>query len=299
MSGFVWGLFMSIIFVFTPMLVVIGLLKLNRWRDNSERRSPLTSSLLRGPGESLREEIKEISSKIDDQLTYILVYPILGAAFTFLSLNYLQRKDFLPLFIILLLFFSFVIVISITKLLKLDEKRSTYRIGLEGEIAAGQELNLLMRDGAWVFHDVPAPKFNIDHVIVSQAGVFAVETKAKRKLIKNKDRDKGEVVYDGKTLKFPDAEHSCFLEQAESQARWLSKELGGAIGERVLAQPVLVLPGWFVEKHYNSPPEVMVINPMYNDFLRELFLKPDVPPKLSKEQIERVRYQLDKWCRIE
>ena len=34
-----------------------------------------------------------------------------------------------------------------------------------------------MRRGAYVFHDVPADNFNIDHVVVSGQGIFAVETK--------------------------------------------------------------------------------------------------------------------------
>ena len=49
--------------------------------------------------------------------------------------------------------------------------------GVEAEIATGQELSLLMRDGAWVFHDIPYQYGNIDHVIVSRGSIFAIETK--------------------------------------------------------------------------------------------------------------------------
>jgi hypothetical protein len=39
------------------------------------------------------------------------------------------------------------------------------RAGYDAELAVGQELDKLMREGAWVFHDVPGENFNIDHVV--------------------------------------------------------------------------------------------------------------------------------------
>jgi len=49
--------------------------------------------------------------------------------------------------------------------------------GYDAELSVGQELNQLMRQGAVVFHDLPADGFNIDHVLISALGVFAIETK--------------------------------------------------------------------------------------------------------------------------
>ena len=42
-----------------------------------------------------------------------------------------------------------------------------------------------------------ADKFNIDHVIIGPAGVYAVETKARRKPETGKGRSDARVVYDG------------------------------------------------------------------------------------------------------
>ena len=57
------------------------------------------------------------------------------------------------------------------------KKRRNLRLGYEGEIAVGQELNQLMLQGKHVYHDFPADKFNIDHIVVGRSGIFAVETK--------------------------------------------------------------------------------------------------------------------------
>ena len=68
------------------------------------------------------------------------------------------------------------LVYYVVQILRLARTSLNYRLGLEAEMAVGQELNQLLRHGYWVFHDLPADKFNIDHVVVGRNGVFAVET---------------------------------------------------------------------------------------------------------------------------
>ena len=48
------------------------------------------------------------------------------------------------------------------------------RLGLYGKMAAGQEIDQLMRAGARVFHDLPGDGFNIDHVIVARQGAVSL-----------------------------------------------------------------------------------------------------------------------------
>ena len=61
-------------------------------------------------------------------------------------------------------------------LLRQSVRMDRLRLGLDAELAVGQELDQLMRQGAAVFHDFPADKFNIDHIVISRGGVFAIET---------------------------------------------------------------------------------------------------------------------------
>ncbi|WP_435550294.1 hypothetical protein, partial [Desulfobacterium sp. N47] len=49
------------------------------------------------------------------------------------------------------------------------------------------------------------------------------------------------------------------LDQACRQAQWLSKWLSSATGESINVQPVVALPGWYVER--KSPNGIPVINP--------------------------------------
>jgi hypothetical protein len=51
------------------------------------------------------------------------------------------------------------------------------RKGVRAERKVGDNLDRLMRVGAHVFHDIQTACGNIDHVIVSDRGMFAIETK--------------------------------------------------------------------------------------------------------------------------
>jgi hypothetical protein len=50
------------------------------------------------------------------------------------------------------------------------EELDNLRTGYDAELAVGQELDRLMRQGTIVFHDFPADGFNLDHGSCSGKG---------------------------------------------------------------------------------------------------------------------------------
>lgn len=89
---------------------------------------------------------------------------------------------------------AIVTVYFMWKAVTLVRRRRDLRIGMAGEMAAGEELNRLMFDGYHVYHDFPAVRFNIDHILVGPPGVFAVETKARSKGSRGKRIDEAKVI---------------------------------------------------------------------------------------------------------
>lgn len=77
------------------------------------------------------------------------------------------------------------------------------RLAYLAETAVGQELNQLMLKGYHVYHDFPAEKFNIDHIVVGPAGIFAIETEARTKKSNPHGKTNAEILHDGKSLQFP------------------------------------------------------------------------------------------------
>lgn len=142
-----------------------------------------------------------------------------------------------------------------------------------------------------MFHDVQAGSFNIDHVVVSPAGVFAVETKSRRKPPAGGGAENVKVRYDGKALAFPGWTESEPIAQAERQARWLAEHLRKATGESFPVTPVLALPGWYVENVARiADGMVRVINPKKSDWL---FLN-SRGVALDRAAIQRVSFAVEK-----
>lgn len=260
-------------------------------RKKRLKRTPLTSKLLRAPGETLRREIEAQVEKFDDswlRWLALFVAPVL----VLLSLAQFQNGKIpywqIGLISLLVLFCCVWFVRSIYRYLN---KTIQLRLGLDAEIAVGQELNQLMRQGCHVYHDFPAEEFNIDHVVVGPGGVFAVETKGRSKPDKGRGTLDAKVIYDGEALRFPDWHENQPLLQAKRQAVWLSKWLTSATGEQINARPVLALPGWFVER--TKAGDVIVIHGKRPYVLA----KPGNNGKMADELIQRISHQLEQRCR--
>ncbi len=128
----------------------------------------------------------------------------------------------------------------------------SYQLGQKGERQVGQTLNKLIAQGYTIFHDVWAGKFNIDHVVISPRGIFAIETKTYSK----PGRGESKVRFDGKKVTLtghpPDAEP---VMEAVRHADWLRKILGNkfSTGKFFPVKPVVVYPGWwYVDTGHNK-----------------------------------------------
>jgi len=233
----------------------------------------------------------ELNDGVTENLVLIITTPILLYSIYISSLLFGNSKNSIWSLIGCIIVGIGFIAYYLFKLIKLMNLRQSYRLGYEGEIAVGQELNQLMRDGYYVYHDFPAGKFNIDHIVVGTPGVFAVETKARSKPTSKDRRADAKVKYDGKFLRFPNGTDNESLEQARRQAEWLSKWLRSAVGEAVRVRPVVALPGWFVERVASGG--IRVINP--KNF--RSIAKPKDGNILSEKMISRVVHQLEQKCR--
>ncbi len=276
---FVYGLF----YLVTKALTI--------YYQQKKRRSPFVGNLLRSPGESLRGQLEDINLDLNVYLFSAFICPLI-----FYSAVLTQAHFGSKAFSVSSVWFLIIIVAAfeayfIFNLVKLLKKRRNFGLGYEGELAVGQQLNQLLRDGYEVYHDFPAEKFNIDHIIVGPAGVYAVETKARQKPTTGNGRSDAKVIYDGQKLHFPDRTETEPIEQARRQAQWLSKWLSSAVGESIAAKPVIVLPGWFVER--TSSNGFPVINPKQFQYI----LKSNKDKKLDEKFISRVVHQIDQRCR--
>lgn len=116
-------------------------------------------------------------------------------------------------------------------------------LGRDGERAVAQYLEWFRTAGFFVFHDVPNGDANVDHVLIGPKGIFSIETKTWSKPARGECRVTvvdGVIRANGRTL---DRDP---VVQAKAQAGWLRNFFAESQFE-VSVQPVVVIPGWFVE----------------------------------------------------
>ena len=275
-----------------PMLAAGLLLQWRKKTTRAQRRSPLTSHLLRPPGHTLRQQYEETRLDLMGDAFNLGVLPsyLLGS----LYLQTLFSKQPMPVWLL-----AVVALLAIggssyglVRMWRRSKKLDQLRLGLDAELATGQELDQLMRHGAVVFHDFPADGFNIDHIVIAPEGVLAVETKGYSKPNRRGGPSDARVVFDGTHLTFPDWRSDRPVQQALRQAQWLSKWLSSATGDPVRALPVLALPGWYVERRGLGTVRVFNGKELATHLLRSRDAQP-----LSAEQLRRVVHQVEQRCR--
>lgn len=263
-----------------------------RSKTYKDRKKPVGEKMLRSPGHSLSEKVEVLMDRMNLFVLLagflpILLIHVMGNPLTELVLTQTNQ--------ILIVLSPFVLGVCVSyflsrKLLTLSHNL----LGLKGERLVGEMLNKLMKDGFDVFHDFPlepdGKSPNVDHVVVGQNGVFAIETKTWRKPKETSDGKNWEVAFDGKRLKFPHFTTKKGIGQATQNARLLSKHLSASTDESIKVIPILTLPGWFVSSQSIEP--LIVVNPKQ---IRGAILAKD---KTIDESLQKkIAYQLELRCR--
>lgn len=264
-------------------------------RRHSAFLNPLTGSLARPPGAGLGRELGAEQLEVGFNLFEI----VLAAITPIVLYIHIQSKlhagvdPSLGFVYVSLVLWAVWLGYVLWKLFRRFERIRALRLAYECELAVGQELDQLMLDGYRVFHDVQMENFNIDHIVIGQSGVFAVETKGRSKQRNTTDNDKKlyQVTYEDGILKFPGGQDKQVLHkaarQADSAARWLS----GVTGFDVPVRPVLILPGWQLES--KGRPEVPVITSGYI----QRYFQSQCHLHLNHRDIQQIVFQIDQKVR--
>jgi len=272
--------------------MAIILVQVFRWRiARKGLRSPFTQNLERCPGQSLLKRLDELNEEVSIQAAALLGVPMAVFA-AYVSCLYFGRHPFhkaeaAAVAGVAVVFMAY----TVFRLFGYLNERRRLRLGCEGEMIAGQALNRLMAKGCRIYHDFPAERFNIDHIVVGEKGVFAVETKTRSKRTTANPQKDATVEYDGRALHFPNGTDIEMIAQAKRQSKWLSDWLSRAVGEELTVRAVLALPGWFVKR--TAARGMPVVNPKQFDSLFDHIQSRALTP----DMISRITHQLDQKCR--
>jgi hypothetical protein len=288
--NFFWIQFVPLMLVGIFLLLTLGVAIFGSKRMMRGRKNPIIGDLLRNPGESLRPQVDDLTIDILGLASGLFVGPLFLYSHV-ITISYFTKKppSHFLMVIMIVIGLAFVGYLAV-RIIKLMGKRNKLRLGLDCEMAVGQELNQLMLHGCRVYHDFPADNFNIDHVVIGPAGVYAVETKGRAKPDKVLGADGVRVVYDGKSLQFPGWSETEPIAQAKRQAQWLANWLTSAVGQPIVVKPALALPGWYVDRKER---DMVVFNSKNSGFLAKSLDGTVLPADL----IQSIAHQVEQRCR--
>jgi hypothetical protein len=172
---------------------------------------------------------------------------------------------------------------------RLKKNLKELKLGRDGEKIVGEQLECLREQGAQVLHDVPGEGFNLDHVVISTHGIYAIETKTR-----TKPSSKARVVVYGDSLTVaghaPDRNP---IEQVTAAARWLEGTLQQSTGRRFFVRGVVVFPGWYVEQK-GPRGDVWVLEPKALPAFIE-----NAPAMIAPSDVALAAFHLSRYVRSE
>jgi hypothetical protein len=221
-------------------------------RGHKEKsKSPIKEPPLRQAGQSLREEREDILLNTTGTWAVLIGMCFLLASWEWC--HYLSKWPPQPWTVTV--FCAAITGFSIWRIIKARRRLRQDYLGMEGEMVVAQCLEELRGKGYVVIHDIPCDGWNIDHALIGPGGVFAIETKARRKPVGRPS----EVVYDGETITvngFPPERDPVI--QVRAAARELKHIIKRTSGKDVSVQPVVLFVNWFINS--TGPKDIWVLN---------------------------------------
>ena len=253
-------------------------------KPSGNRRSPLQFAPLRMAGQSVNDEM--------DDVTYDgLLSPLLLALFTIVLAGlewwgYATNSKPSPWTFTIAA--ALVTVYAVVRCVRTFKRLRNLKLGRDGERAVAQYLEWFRTAEFFVLHDVPNDDANIDHVLIGPRGIFTIETKTVSKPARGECKiriENQQVLVNGHVI---DRDP---LRQAKAQARWLSNFLAQA-QFKAYVQPVVVFPGWFVEPFDMKAAGVWVLEPKALD----KFIERE-PERYSREDVKAMASALSSYVR--
>lgn len=248
----------------------------------AKTKSPIKDKPLRYAGQSLDEALDDLI--VDKVLIYYLTACMCVVGGVYEWLRYYKPIEQPPVLSTIVL--GILVIYSVVKIITHIRKLKNLKQGRDGERAVGQYLETFREMGCHVFHDIVGDSFNIDHVVISNKGIFVVETKTYSKPEKGStviDFDGERILVNGKKSK------SDIITQAKAASSYIKKLIRDSTGKNFETFPVVLFPGWFVDGVGNKKGGMWVLEPrVFKKFVDQERVKlPDEDVALASYHLSR------------
>lgn len=279
---------LPLIFLFPLAAMAVSVVALRNLHD-ARVSSPFDAHPLRGPGQALRDRLDHAFAGLflDGALGPIVV--LAPMVYGMGRMLFADRQNWLEWSLYGGLSTALVLICCL-RLISDFQRIRRLKLGLACELAVGQELQRLIRPEThpfFIFHDIPADTYTIDHVAVTPHGVFVVETRARTQPLNARGVPQTQVAVEGTRLRFPGWSERQPLRKTCQAAAWLRHWLSRECDTEVPVAGILALPGWDIDTS-DAPADIQVVD---GDRLATLITETRLAP-LPDELHERINQAL-------
>lgn len=185
-----------------------------------------------------RDELERLTSSQSTYLSGILVFATLFIA------AYILRAEHLfagyPSWQLYLQLGFLLLVCSYAAfcLIKTAFARHQMKFLRDANVAIGHQLQKMSAQGTRVFHDVGATAGIIDHVVIGQQGIYAINVIAER------SRKRAHVRLRNNTIEFSNGKNAQSIVDMAAKVTRLQKEFSKLLGHQIRIRSVIAVPGW-------------------------------------------------------
>lgn len=245
-----------------------------------------SDSIMREAAQRFRDELEAISRKQSTYLGACVMFVfIFAVAHTFEAHQLFEGYPAGQLYLLLATLFV-AAGFALYRLACTIREWREVRFLRDANIAVGHSLQRIANGYGRVFHDVPTSAGVVDHVIVGQSGVCAVNVVAHRAL------RRGTVLLSGNELRFQPGGHTIPIADNAARTTKLEQEFRDLLKNAVRVRSVIAVPGWDAESQSNE--SHLVVNEQTLPMLRGWRNEADF---LMDEDVVALQQHLTKACK--
>jgi hypothetical protein len=252
-----------------------------------DSNSRFANSIMHEAAQRFRDEFERLSCSQSTYLSASLVFVVLYSAAYVLNAERLF-VDY-PVWQLYLVLATLVAaaLFAFYRLTKTVIARHQIKLLRDSNIAIGHQLQRVAAGFGRVYHDVETANGIVDHVIVGQSGVYAINVFACR-AIKN-----GEVAIQDNDLQLLPGDKDISIVETVAKTSRLERELGTLLKHRIKVRSVIAVPGWQVNEQTSE--DHLVVN---ENNLPMLLGWKDKAHYLMNEDVDAIHEQLTSRCRL-
>lgn len=195
-------------------------------------------SIMRESAQRFRDELERLTSSQSIYLSGALVFVVLfGAAYILQAQHLFEGYPSWQLWL-QIGFLALAAIVAAWRLGRTILARRQIKFIRDANVAVGHQLQSIAAGANRVFHDIETSAGVVDHVLVGQTGIYAVNVVARR------GGGRGKAVLSDSELRFAESDAAVAVVDVTASTARLEKEINKLLGHKIRVRSVIAVPGW-------------------------------------------------------